>query len=332
MKCFLTGSTGYLGNRLLQALLENDFEVNVLVRKRGALKTHKNLSVYYGSISSIEEIEPAIKHCDYVFHMAAYANVWSKDKSLPYQTNVSGTANVLELALKHGVKKVVFTSTAGTFPESGTEKVVVDETFQKPGHYLTAYEKTKREAEEQCFGYAQKGLDVVIVNPTRIFGPGNWTKGNSLSFLIKKYLAGSWRFIPGDGNIVGNYALIDDVVGGHLKALKHGRSGQQYILGGTNLSYNDFFHILAEVSTKHFRMMHLPVPLMLFFSRLQLLKAQLTGINPLITPEWVKRFQQHRLVSSDKAIQEIGYSVTPFREALEKTINWLNSSDYGNKY
>ncbi len=331
MRCFLTGSTGYLGNRLLHALLENNFEVNVLVRKRGVLKEHPNLTIYYGSIVVAEDIERAIRNCVYVFHTAAYANVWSKDKSLPYQTNVLGTSNVLEMARKHGVKKVVFTSTAGTFPESGPEKLIVDESFQNPDHYLTDYEKTKSEAEQRCLEYTQKGLEVIIVNPTRIFGEGKWTKGNSLSFLIRKYVAGRWRFIPGDGNIVGNYAFIDDVVKGHLKALEYGTGGDKYILGGTNLSYNEFFDILAHVSNTNFRMMHLPVALMMLFSRAQLLMAQLTGRSPLITPRWVKRFQQNRLVSSDKAIKEINYTITPFREAIKTTLDWINSSNYGNK-
>jgi nucleoside-diphosphate-sugar epimerase len=109
--------------------------------------------------------------------------------------------------MRNHIKKVVFTSTAGTLPPSVDDKPV-DENAPAPLVYLTDYELSKRQAELVCADFAKRGLDVVIVNPTRVYGPGLLNKSNSVTILIKKYINGTWRFIPGDGSQTGNYVYI----------------------------------------------------------------------------------------------------------------------------
>lgn len=325
MKCLVTGATGFIGNNLVKELLKKGDEVNILIRSVQSVKFEsERISIFQGDLFNTEIIEKAIKNCDVVYHLAAFANIWSKNKMLAFKTNVTGTNNILEAALKNGVKKVVFTSSAATLPPS-KDFEEVDETFPLPKKYLTDYETTKKHAEQLCVEYCKKGLDVVIVNPTRVFGPGFLNKSNSVAILIKKYINGTWRFIPGEGIQIGNYVFIDDVVQGHILAMQKGVPGEKYILGGTNISYNDFFEVLANVSKKKHKLFHLPFPLMLAVSKLELFMAENFGKKPLITPPWVKRYLQNRPVSSEKAIQAINYSVTPLNEGIEKTILWLDS-------
>jgi nucleoside-diphosphate-sugar epimerase len=259
--------------------------------------------------------------------LAAFANIWSKDKMLAYKTNVTGTTNILEAALQNKVKKVVFTSSAAILPTSlnGEE---VDETFPLPGNFLTEYETTKVQAEQLCTDYCQKGLDVVIVNPSRVFGPGLLNKSNSVTILIKKYIDGKWRIIPGNGEAVGNYVFIDDVVNGHILAMQKGVPGEKYIIGGTNISFNDFFKGLSMVSGKNYKLFHLPFSIMLATSKFELFMADTFGKNPLITPPWAKRYLQNRPVSSQKAIEQLNYTITPLSEGISKTIEWLNKYQY----
>ncbi len=327
MKCFITGATGFIGNNLAKELLDEGNELHVLVRsqKENRLFDHENVTVFYGDLHSAEVINKAMKGCDIVFHMAAYANLWSKDKSLAYKTNVLGTGNILEAALKNHVKKMVFTSSAATLPPS-KEKEEVDESTLPPPAFLTDYEVTKNEAEQLCLEYCKKGLDVVIVNPTRVFGPGFLNKSNSVTIMIKNYIKGIWRINPGDGSQIGNYVYVNDVVKGHLLAMKKGTPGERYILGGTNASYNEFFSVLAFVSGKKRFMFHFPFSWMMIIAKFEFFMAENFGKKPLITPPWVKRYLQNRLVSSQKAINELSYSITPLAEALEETILWLKSS------
>ncbi len=191
---------------------------------------------------------------------------------------------------------------------------------------MTDYETTKQECEHLCFEFCNKGLDVVIVNPPRVFGPGFLSKSNSVTLLIKKYIKGTWRIIPGTGKQIGNYAYIGDVVNGHILAMENGTPGEKYILGGTNISYNDFFELLAEVSGKKYKLFHLPFPIMLRVSKFELFMAETFGKPPLITPPWIKRYLQNRLLSSQKAVNELNYTITPLDEAIAKTIKWLKSN------
>ena len=327
MKCLVTGSTGFIGEKLKLELLLQGYEVNVLVRSDSHKSKFKseNISFFKGDLWNIEAIDAAMKNCDFVFHLAAYADLWSKDKMLAHKTNVTGTRNILDAAMKYGIKKVVFTSSAGTLPHS-VNLEEVDETFALPESYLTEYESTKKETELLCAEYCKKGLATVIVNPTRVFGPGILNKSNSVTILIQKYLKGTWRFIPGDGNQIGNYVYIDDVVNGHIAALKYGIPGEKYILSGTNISFNDFFELLAKASGKNHKMFHIPFSLLMAASKYELFMAETFGKTPLITPPWVKRYLQNRLVSGKKAIEALNLAVTPLEEGLEKTIHWLKQN------
>ena len=144
--------------------------------------------------------------------------------------------------------------------------------------------------------------------------------------LIKKYIKGTWRIIPGTGKQIGNYAYIGDVVNGHILAMENGIPGEKYILGGDNISYNDFFELLAEVSGKKTKMFHIPFPMMLRVSKFELFMAETFGKPPLITPPWIKRYLQNRLLSSQKAVNELNYTITPLDQAIAKTIKWLKSN------
>ncbi len=331
MKCMVTGATGFIGNRLVKELLTSGAEVHVLARShKKVIELYGDKVTFFGGdLLDTYVIYEATRNCDVIFHLAAFANIWSKDKTLAYKTNVTGTKNILEAALKNKIKKVVFTSSAAVLPQSQNGEMI-DETSVLPKKYLTEYEITKVQAEQLCIEYCKKGLDVVIVNPPRVFGPGLLNKSNSVTILIKKYISGNWRIIPGNGESIGNYVFIDDVVKGHILAMEHGISGEKYILGGTNISFNGFFSTLSKVSGKNYTLFHLPFSLLLAVSKFELFMAETFGKSPLITPPWARRYLQNRPVSSKKAITHLKYSVTPLEEGMLKTIEWLKSVENGN--
>lgn len=331
MKSMVTGATGFIGNRLVNELLNLGAEVHVLARsqKKVVELFGNKVSFFEGDLWNTDIIKEATRNCDVIFHLAAFANIWSKDKTLAFKTNVTGTKNILDAALKNKVKRVVFTSSSAVLSPSVNGEII-DETSAMPKKYLTDYETTKVMAEQLCVDYSKKGLDVVIVNPPRVFGPGLLNKSNSVTILIKKYISGKWRFIPGNGEAIGNYVFIDDVVKGHLLASQKGLSGEKYILGGTNISFNGFFNTLSKFSGKSYRLFHLPLSLLLVVSKFELFMAETFGKSPLISPPWARRYLQNRPVSSKKAITQLEYTITPLEEGMLKTIEWLKSVEYGN--
>jgi nucleoside-diphosphate-sugar epimerase len=112
-------------------------------------------------------------------------------------------------------------------------------------------------------------------------------------------------------------------VNGHILAMERGKSGENYILGGVNITYNQFFEELARVSGIKRKLFKLPRFLMLFIANLLLFLARLTGKNPMITPGLVMKFLSCYNLSSSRAVTELGYKPTDISSALTSTINWL---------
>ena len=177
--------------------------------------------------------------CEQVYHLAAYAKNYAKSPNTFFDSNNNAVRMILSLALEKKVRKVLVMSTSMTFGPSNHH--AVNEESIRSTQPLTLYEASKIEAEKTVSDFLGKGLEIVIVNPTRLFGPGLITEGNSVTKMIQLYLNGKFRLILGDGNSVGNYAFISDVVDGCINAMNKGRDGEKYILGGENLSYNQFF-------------------------------------------------------------------------------------------
>ena len=326
MKCLVTGATGFIGSSLVRELLSRNNHVAVLVRSENKLPPgiRDKVAVYRGELHDDSVLDAAMKNCDCVFHLAGFAGVWSKDKSYARRINAGGTEKIMDAALRNNIQKVVYTSTAGTLPPS-EDGGPVDEDAPVSEAFLTDYESSKRQAELVCRQFAERGLHVVIVNPTRVYGPGMLNKSNSVTILIRNYLRGTWRFIPGSGSQTGNYVFIDDVVRGHVLAMEKGNAGERYILGGDNITFRGFFRVLGDVSGKKRKLFHLPVAAMKMVAEIELFLAEKFNKPPLITPPWVERYNQQRPVSSMKAVTQLGYSVTPLHEGIEKTIAWLES-------
>jgi len=326
MKTFLTGGTGFIGTRLTEKLISENHAVTLLTRNSSftAFAGNDKISLVKGDLSDKPALLEGMKGCDWVFHMAAYAKPSYKDPSVVYRINVEGTFNVFEAALESHVKKVVFTSTGGTMSYSHNG-MPVDELTNPDPDLHTLYERTKAEAEKIAFDFSRKGLNVVTVNPTRVYGPGKLTESNSLTKIVQRYSSGLWRIIPGDGNSIGNYVFIDDIVDGHILAARSGRSGERYILGGENHSFRELFAIIGESTGKKRTMINLPAGLMKGIVKLVMSFAKVTGSTPAITMDWLDKFLNDWIMSSDKAVKELGYRITPFAEGISRTIEWLKS-------
>lgn len=324
MKYFITGATGFIGARLAQKLAEEGNEVRALVRsknKAALLLNHVNIKWYYGTVEDYDVLKDAMTGVDGVFHLAAFAQPWAKDKTIYNRINLVGTINIFKIARTANAKRIVFTSTGGTFGPSLKEPL--DENSARYYDFFNEYESTKFMGEKWAKDFVIDGMDIVIVHPTRVYGPGFLSKSNAITLLVKKYIHGTWWIIPGNGKRKGNYVYIDDVVNGHYLAMHKGKKGEQYILGGENASYSDLFHIIKKTSHKNYPLIPVPVPFLLIFAFLQMTFSRMVNRAPLLPPKWVKKYMYNWELSSNKARKELGYSVTPLREGLFHTVEWI---------
>jgi farnesol dehydrogenase len=327
MKVFLTGGTGYIGQRLLHALLARGYEVNAICRNAASrnLEKHPGLTWFDGDVLNKYSIDKAMKGCDAAFHAAAFARVWSRDKEMYYKQNVQGTVNVLESAAVHGVAKLVFTSSAGVIGPSNDSPA--NEEHKRTIPFMNEYEETKFEAEQKVKEFAKKGLHAVIVNPARVYGPGKLDRSNPVTRYINILQKSNFSLIPGDGKRIGSYCYVDDIVKGHILALEKGRSGERYILAGDNLTYNDVEKIvLGQLGKKNIRI-YMPIGLMKGLSSFELLRAKISNHDPWIIPKWISKYLYDCALDSSKACNELGYTIMPFAEGTAKTIEWLKAQN-----
>lgn len=326
MKVFVTGASGYIGSHLARQLLEEGHDVTVLVRDVQAFRGAglDGLKIVRGDISDHDSLKFGMEGCDWVFHLAAYAKPTSIDRNIPYRVNVEGTVNVLRAAEATGARKVIFTSTGGTMGFSRDGRPVNEQTGYNPD-YHTVYERTKAEAEKIAMNSSSPDREVVVVNPTRVFGPGKLSKSNAITRIMKLYCQGLWRIIPGDGSSIGNYSFIRDVVNGHILAAKNGKGGERYILGGENISFGELFETLGRVHGTKRKMITTSERSLKNIARISGIVTGALGKPPLISDSWIEKYLQNWILSSEKAVKGISYKITPFEDALRITVRWIKT-------
>ena len=326
-RIFITGATGFIGRKLAHKLADEGNEVVALIRsksKAGALQ-HERISLVEGDLFSNEALESGMTGCQEVYHLAAFASVWAKGDTFK-TVNIDGTLNILDAAKKAGVDKIVVTSTAGVIGPAVNDQPVNEDTPRQVD-FFTEYDSTKYESELKIKEYVSRGQHVVIVNPTRVYGPGPLNVSNSVTKLVKQYIEGKWKFIPGDGLSTGNYVYVDDVINGHILAMAHGRAGERYLLGGEDATYFDLFDTIANIGGKKYKLYKMPLGVMLTFGKLQLFLAEKFGRQPMITPGWVRKYNYRWMVSSAKAEKELQYEITSLKSGIEKTVEWLRKEE-----
>lgn len=323
MKVLVTGATGFIGRRLCLALAQQGWQVYALCRNphHPFLISHPGIIPVKGDITDRNSLEAAMQQCAQVYHTAALAKMWCRDRNDFYRVNVEGTNNVMEIAKQKGVQKIVHTSTCGVI--GPTFKSPMTENDPRITGFPIDYERTKYLAELAVNEYVKQGMDIVMVNPSRVYGEGPITGSNTVGKMVSSYLIGKWHIVPGDGSQVSNYVYVNDVVYGHIAAMEKGAAGSRYILGGEDISFDYFFQELQSLSGKTYRLHRVPQKLIRLYSRLEKFKATLTGMPPVFLPEFAERLNFHQKYSSNKAVQELGYTITPFKEGLEKTIRYF---------
>ena len=325
MKVLVTGATGFLGSHIVRQLLQAGHSVRVLRRTTSKLKMLEGLPVEtaLGDVTDRNSVFEAVRSVEAVFHAAGHVSFWRGCRELQHNINVNGTRHIVEACLAHGVKRLVHTSSIVGIGFA-TEGRLGDETLAYNwSPYDISYCETKRGGELEVLEGVKRGLDAVIVNPAIIFGPGDLNlNGGAMVFQIAR---SKFLFYPAGGGCVCD---VEDVAEGHLLAFQKGRTGERYILGGDNYSWKELFRLIARTIGVPPPTRRMPTSLFRVLSALADLRSRFTEKEPALSTEAAKITLMPCYFSSDKAIRELGYRISPFRETIRKTYEWYRANRY----
>lgn len=316
-----------MATRLARSLADSGEQVRALYRSKSNKQLqHKNIELIQGDLTDSARLAEFVSGCDKIYHVAAHASNWAKDPEIFYRVNVDATIKLIHAGFNDSVKRIVFTSSAGVIGPT-TMGGPVTETTKRQVRYFGDYEHSKAIAEDEIRKIVKEyDWEVIIVNPTRIYGPGAKGRlGSAVTNIIDKYMQGKWKFRLGTGNERANYAYIDDVVQGHILAMKNGQPGERYILGGENVSFNEFINLIAKTTGVTRRLIAMPYNVMGVYTRTEDFAAKWFGIPPKITHNWTEKLKHEWTASVAKAQEEIGYTYIPLNEGIIRTVNWLRN-------
>jgi dihydroflavonol-4-reductase len=260
-------------------------------------------------------IRRALKGADRVFHVAGLQSTHPNDAERLFQVNVEGTRIVLEEALRAGVERVVYTSSAAAVGPAPEGETADERQLFTAGHLNIPYVNSKHEAEVEAMRIAAKGLPLVVVNPCNVFGRGDiYARATS---MVRRFLLG--RF-PVYTNGALNVIDVGDVAQGHLLADERGLVGERYILGNRNYTTDRLFSDLARLSGVE------TPPLKLDPTVALRLGQAVEGVVPRgrapISADEIRLTTCWWTYRNAKAKRELGFQPSHHEDTIEDTVEW----------
>jgi dihydroflavonol-4-reductase len=326
----VTGGTGHLGQHVVRLLLRNkDCSIRVLTLPGDRTPLPAGVERIYGDVCTASSLPPFFDTDGYdevvLFHLAALITISSKANPKVWDVNVEGTRNVMNMAMNANIDRVVYVSTVHAIPEKPLPYVITEMASFSPDSVDGQYAKSKAAAAELVLQFAKDGLNVSIVHPSGILGPGDALKSNHLTRTIAAMASGR---IP--VSIAGGYDFVDvrDVAKGILQCETRGKAGECYILSGHYSTVSNLTKIISGYTGRRFLPLHIPKLLLRSAAVLGELFSRTFHRKPLFTPYSMATLQTNAFFSSKKAMRELGYRTRPFRRTIQ---NVLHSLGYGRK-
>jgi dihydroflavonol-4-reductase len=324
--CLLTGGTGFLGSRLAPRLVAAGYRLHVLARTRpsGGPLAELDATWHGGDLRDRAAVGRALararEECGGgpldVLHCGAVISYRSADLGLQRAVNVQGTRNVVDAARRRGVRRLLHVSSVVTVGHARGQEVLDESACFNGASLHVDYVDTKRAAEEYALS-AGGDLEVVVVNPSAIFGLAG-PRSNSAYFL-RRAAAGAVRVAPpGTVGVVG----VEDVADGTLAALLRGRPGARYLLSESSLPLRELLALVAEECGVQGPRFTVPVSAWTALG----VGARLVELaHPLerLTPQSVRMLGAHFRIRADRAREELGWKPRAIREVLGETLDAL---------
>jgi len=322
----VTGASGFIGAAVVRHLVTEGFAVRALMRP-GSRRDHLTtlgVDIFDGSITDAGAVRAALASRRYLIHVAADYRLWARDRGEILTTNVGGTRVVMEEARKSGIERIVYTSSVATVEPRRDGAPADESAFLSTRAASGAYQRSKIMAEALVREMAAQGLPAVIVNPATTIGPFD-VRPTPTGRIIIAAAAGR---IPAFVDTGLNLVHVDDVARGHVAALRRGRIGERYILGGENVRFARMLADIAALAGRRPPRLRIPWYAALPVAWAAEAASRITGREPLATIEGVRHARDRMFFSTAKAEQELGIRARPYTQALADALTWFRNAGY----
>jgi len=321
----VTGATGFLGNHLTERFISDGNQVNIFVRdlKKTDVFEGRVEKTVVGDIADQNRLNELMQEVDIAVHLVSNFRVAAGPPESYRKINVEGTKAALRSARAQGVKRFVYCSTIGVHG-SVKDTPATEKSPYNPGDL---YQETKTEAEQFCLAESKKeGMEIVVVRPTSLYGPGDMRMLKMFKMLAKKTF-----FTVGPCNENFHAVYIDDIVEGFLKVIeKPGISGEVFLIGGPEyLPLKAYINTAAQALGAPPPFLHFPY--WFFYSAAVVCESICVplGIEPPLHRRRVRFFKNNRAFSIKKAQEVLGYEAkVSLKEGMKRTVDWYRQKGF----
>ncbi len=325
-KVLVTGANGLLGSHVARELLLKKYAVRALVRRNSDTRALEGLGIEYftGELTLPKDISNAVKGCDYVIHVAARTSQSPSSLKHYEKPNIGSTKSIVEACKKHGVKRMVYVSSANCFGNGTKENPGNENAPFMPWLKHSGYAYSKYLAQQVVLGETKNnGFNAVVVSPAFIIGERDFkpSSGKIFGHVLNKRIA----FYPCGGK---NFAGAQMAAQGVVNAMEKGKTGECYLLAGENLSYLEFFKMIRKATKQKTLFVPVPSLLLLFAGFWGSVLEKAFGTTTQLTLTNARMLCSQNYYTPQKAVSEIGLRTIPLYKSVEKAILWFQTNNY----
>ncbi len=326
---FVTGGTGFLGSYLIRYLLKkNEGTIRALKRATSSMDllqdVHKQIDWVEGDVLDIPLLEDALEGVDEIYHCAAVVSFDPREIKNMMDINVTGTANIVNIALTKNIRKFAHVSSIAAIGRAEGKADVSEKTKWQTSKFNSNYAISKYQAEQEVWRGEAEGLNIAIVNPSVIIGSGFWKKGTA-RFWRQVY--NGLLFYPKGAS---GFVDVRDVAKYMIQLMDSDIKGERFLLNGDNLTFQNFFNMLAQHLGKSKPKIKVSTLIGESAWRVEKFRAMLTGSSPLITKETARNSSQTYIYDNRKSLDALDFKYTPINHTIEETsVQFLEAAKNG---
>ena len=265
-----------------------------------------------GDLLDVFSLADALEGVSHIYHCAALVSMDASEGAKMILNNVNGTANLVNLALEKKIRKFCHVSSVAALGiEKGKE--ITEETAWNDESNGSAYAISKYLAENEVWRASQEGLNVVMVNPTIVLGPGNWNRSSGLIFKaankgLRWYTSGSMAYVD-----------ARDVVKAMMLLMESKITGERVIVSAENMSYKNFLEMVYSALGKAVPNKRTSKLLLALAWRLDGIRSMLTGSAHIFTQEVARYARKELRYSNQKIKRLLQLDFIPIGESIKET-------------